>query len=347
MKNSRTSTNKNVKKTNNKSSHKVSTSPSRTNAKPKKNIKRNRNSKSNVHTNNVKKNNHSAKNNLRLNKVVQDVEYVPFFDNEDIIPNNIRKVQPQEKKDEENLKKKTKIKASTVIKFTLFIAIVVVILYLMFNYETFNLTEIKVSGNEKYTAEEIVSNSNLNIGENVFKQLFYSLNTKIDLSYISKSSFSYSFPSTIVINVEERYPAYIALDKNSGKYYKIDNDGYLLEQCELTSKEDELLIEGLVFGDNPQMGEKINEVYINKLDIYNNIKILLDKYQIIGNITKVNFSNSLTTITIDDKLNVVFANDSNLEYKVSFLKGILQENDQIVDGTIDMSIENPVYSKYD
>lgn len=347
MKNSRTSTNKNVKKTNNKSSHKVSTSPSRTNAKPKKNIKRNSTTKSNVHTNNVKKNNHSAKNNLRLNKVVQDVEYVPFFDNEDIIPNNIRKVQPQEKKDEENLKKKTKIKASTVIKFTLFIAIVVVILYLMFNFETFNLTEIKVSGNEKYTAEEIVSNSNLNIGENVFKQLFYNLNTKIDLSYISKSSYGYSFPSTIVINVEERYPAYIALDKNSGKYYKIDNDGYLLEQCELTSKEDELLIEGLVFGDNPQMGEKINEVYINKLDIYNNIKILLDKYQIIGNITKVNFSNSLTTITIDDKLNVVFANDSNLEYKVSFLKGILQENDQIVDGTIDMSIENPVYSKYD
>lgn len=347
MKNSRTSTNKNVKKTNNKSSHKVSTSPSRTNAKPKKNIKRNSTTKSNVHTNNVKKNNHSAKNNLRLNKVVQDVEYVPFFDNEDIIPNNIRKVQPQEKKDEENLKKKTKIKASTVIKFTLFIAIVVVILYLMFNYETFNLTEIKVSGNEKYTAEEIVSNSNLNIGENVFKQLFYNLNTKIDLSYISKSNFIYSFPSTIVINVEERYPAYIALDKNSGKYYKIDNDGYLLEQCELTSKEDELLIEGFVFGDNPQMGEKINEVYINKLDIYNNIKILLDKYQIIGNTTKVNFSNSLTTITIDDKLNVVFANDSNLEYKVSFLKGILQENDQIVDGTIDMSIENPVYSKYD
>ena len=101
MKNSRTSTNKNVKKTNNKSSHKVSTSPSRTNAKPKKNIKRNSTTKSNVHTNNVKKNNHSAKNNLRLNKVVQDVEYVPFFDNEDIIPNNIRKVQPQEKKDEE------------------------------------------------------------------------------------------------------------------------------------------------------------------------------------------------------------------------------------------------------
>ncbi|MBQ8379639.1 MAG: hypothetical protein IJX34_02365 [Clostridia bacterium] len=55
----------------------------------------------------------------------------------------------------------------------------------------------------------------------------------------------------------------------------------------------------------------------------------------------------MTIITLDDKLNIVFANDSNLEYKVSFLKGIIQQNGGIVEGTIDMSIDNPVYSKYD
>ena len=81
-------------------------------------------------------------------------------------------------------------------------------------------------------------------------------------------------------------------------------------------------------------------------EVYNSIKNEFENIQIEGNITKVNFSNSLTIVTLDDKLNVIFANDSNLEYKVSFLKGILQKNEQIVEGTIDMSIEDPVYSKY-
>ena len=86
---------------------------------------------------------------------------------------------------------------------------------------------------------------------------------------------------------------------------------------------------------------------LKKIEIYNQIKKLIEKYELKGNITKVNFSNSLTIIYLDDKLKIIFANDSNLEYKVSFLKGIIQKNGGIIDGTIDMSIENPVYSKYD
>lgn len=354
MKNSGTSTNKNKKVIKNNNVKKVSTSPSRANVKNKKSANSKKSTKNNFNTkkNNVAngqstcRNNHSVKNNLRLNKVSSDAQYVPFFDDE-IVPNNIRKVKPNQVDDNSNKdKKNVKIKPSTIIKFTFFIAFVIIILYLIFNLDTFNLTSIEVSGNEKYSDEEIVAKSTLNIGENVFKQIFSGINSKIDLAYIAKSSLKYSFPSTIVINVEERYPAYIALDKNTGSYYKVDNEGYLLEKCDLTDKEDELLVEGFAFESEAKLGEKINEVYLNKLDVYNTIKQLLEKYQIKGNITKVNFSNSLTTITLDDKLNVVFANDSNLDYKVSFLKGILQNNEQIVEGTIDMSIEDPVYSKY-
>ena len=187
----------------------------------------------------------------------------------------------------------------------------------------------------------------MKLGENIFRQLFLDGKNEIKLSYVAKSSFGYEFPNTIVITVKERYPAYIAQDKNTKKYYMIDNEGYLLEECELTKRKDELLIDGLVFEENVEFGKKINEVYIKKIEIYNQIKKLIEKYELKGNITKVNFSNSLTIIYLDDKLKIIFANDSNLEYKVSFLKGIIQKNGGIIDGTIDMSIENPVYSKYD
>lgn len=169
----------------------------------------------------------------------------------------------------------------------------------------------------------------------------------IELPYVSKADFNIVLPNKIVVNVKERYPAYIALDRNTSKYYKIDNDGFLLEECKIESKKDELVIEGFVFEENIKLGDKISEVYLNKLEIYNNIKEMIQKYEIQGNITKVNFSTSLTTISLDDKLNITFSNDSNLEYKVSFLKGIINKNGNNLEGYIDMSIENPVYSKYD
>lgn len=239
-----------------------------------------------------------------------------------------------------------KVKATTILKIVFFLAIIFAFIYLLFNLETFNLENIQVEGNTKYSDEQIVQNSNLKLGENIFKQLLNSKNKNVNLPYIANTKLNYLIPDTIVINVEERYPMYIALDSSTGKYYKIDNEGYLLEECELSSKKDELLVEGFTFGENIKFGEKINEIYIEKLEIYNSIKNEFENIQIEGSITKVNFSNSLTIVTLDDKLNIVFANNSNLNYKVSFLKGIMQKNGNNMEGTIDMSVEDPVYSEY-
>ncbi len=355
MKNSRTSTNKKVvKNTINKN---IRTNPSNTSTKKpikksvndvnKRNVKK-QPTKSNV---NLKKNTHNAKNNVRLNNIDYDVEYVPFFDEslntQEIVPNRLRKVEPEKDTYNNQENNKSRIKPVAILKLFFFIAIFTAIGYLMFTLETFNLENIKVKGNEKYTDDNIILKSSLKIGENVFKQLFLNGKNEIQLSYVAKSSFSYEFPNTIVIKVEERYPAYIAQDKNTKRYYMIDNEGYLLEECDLSKQKEELLIDGFVFKENVEFGKKIDEVYIKKIELYDQINKLLEKYDIKGNITKVNFSNSLTIIYLDDKLKIIFANDSNLEYKVSFLKSIIQKNGGIIEGTIDMSIENAIYSKYD
>lgn len=230
-----------------------------------------------------------------------------------------------------------------VLRFTFLLAIIIVCAYVLFTDTKFNLTDIKVKGNTKYSEDEIIQSSNLKIGKNVFKQLLSSKNRQINLSYIAKVNLSYSIPSTITIKVKERYPEYIAKDKDSGKYYIIDNDGYILEETNETK--DLLIIEGFSLGD-ATYGKRIDEVYLKKLDIYNEIKETLEKYEISGKITKVEFATSLTTVTLDDKLNIVFANNSNFEYKVSFLKEIIKQNGGQMEGRIDMSVDKPVYSKY-
>ncbi len=229
---------------------------------------------------------------------------------------------------------------------TFIIGIVIVCTYLMFTLEYFNLENIEVKGNTKYTSEKVINNCSLSIGANTFKQLLKKEYNKLELPYVSKIKYLYSFPNTIVIEVEERYPEYISKDKNTDKYYMIDNQGYLLEECTLEQKRDELLVEGLTFGENAEFGKKIDEVYLRKIERFREIKKLIEEAEISTNITKVNFDASLTMITIDDKLNVIFSNESVLTYKVSFLKQIINQNGGIVEGTIDMSMENPIYSKY-
>ncbi|MBO5476567.1 MAG: FtsQ-type POTRA domain-containing protein [Clostridia bacterium] len=359
MKNSRTSTKKNnIKSKNN--IRKNSTSPSST--KPK-NIQKSKtstttNKKIVTQTKKMPNKNVQMKNTQNRNVQQRKVQTIRKSD-DDIIqfnPDNERKYMEALRQDEnKNVKKdntkdkreskKNSIKPTTVLKITFFIAFLVVMVYLIFTFETFNLENITVEGNEKYTDEEIINASGLKIGENVLKQLINHNN--IDLSYVSSQEYHYSFPDAITIEVKERYPLYIAKDKNTQKYYKLDNEGYLLEECSLDSKNEEILVEGFAFEEEVNLGEKINDVYLHKISIYNDIKKLLESNEIQGTITKVNFANSLTIITLNDKLNIVFANDSNLEYKVTFLKGIIEQNGGMVEGTIDMSIDNPVYSKYD
>lgn len=347
MENSRTSNSKRVVK---KPIKKVSASPSSSNKKVvKKNIPNSKKVQAQRAPSRV--NNRNPNNNIRLKDKDAELEYVPFLDgdnNQEIItPNVIGKIEPKRivKNDIKDSSGRKNI-SKAILKFTLFIALISVAIYLAFSLEVFNIDDITISGNEKYSSDEILRNIKLKKGENIFKEMLFS-SKDIELPYVSKADFNIVLPNKIVVNVKERYPAYIALDRNTSKYYKIDNDGFLLEECKIESKKDELVIEGFVFEENIKLGDKISEVYLNKLEIYNNIKEMIQKYEIQGNITKVNFSTSLTTISLDDKLNITFSNDSNLEYKVSFLKGIINKNGNNLEGYIDMSIENPVYSKYD
>lgn len=385
--NSRTSTGNVKKKPNSKNSKKNISSSTSTTLKKKKNTVNNTQSKrttkkdiqkKQTNTNKDKSKNVANKQNLRKKvtstkqdvpktkrKVKREIAEEDLFEGVDFInvegfeeyneanPNitkkkkinsndNIRKLEIEEEEKDDRL-----ISPLTIITISFILALLIAGGYLMLNLEYFNLSNIKVKGNTKYTSDVIIKNTSLNVGNNVFKEMFSRDYNKSEIPYVSNLKYNYIFPNEIEIEVEERYPEYIAKDKSSDKYYMLDNQGYILEECTMETKGDTLLIEGFSFENEIDYGSQINEVYLRKLLKYKEIKQLLKDADISTNITKVNFNASLTTITIDGKLNVVFSNESNLRYRVSFLKSIIKQNGSIEEGTIDMSLENPVYSKYD
>ena len=136
-------------------------------------------------------------------------------------------------------------------------------------------------------------------------------------------------------------------DKDNNKYYKLSEDGYILEESNIDKRDNkELLLYGIIFNNQVVLGEKINELDLVKIKLYKKIEVEYIKSGINSVITKVNFENSLTTITLDDKLNVVLPNDTNLKYNINFLKPIIEKLGKDSAGVIDMTKTNPTFSGF-
>ena len=244
-------------------------------------------------------------------------------------------------------KQKNKNSFSIVVTFFL-VALLIAIVITVFFHPVFNLKDVEIIGTNRYTSDQVVSSSNLKLNENIFVQVLK--NGNIDLSklpYIKSYKYEYKLPDKIVVSVIERTPLYIAYNKDVNKYYLIDGEGYILEESkpEKTSEE-QVFVYGIVFSEDFDVGDKINDIDKSKLDMFLNIKNELKNAIASASVTKVSFENALTIITLNDKLNVVFSDDKNLKYVIAFLSEIINNVGIDSIGTIDMTKKNPTFSAY-
>lgn len=247
------------------------------------------------------------------------------------------------KKTEPRIKKR-------VIFLTIFIllsiAIIAVTYYLIKNPK-FNISAISVSGNNVVTVDEIISKSGISLGDNIIKSYFKINREDIEsLPYIEDVKVSLKLPHELKINVKERISTYYAYDREKNIYYRLDENGIILEACDrIDLKGDELLVNGITFDDVVKLGTKINDIDYSKILVYE--KIEKEFYKTIPDrqITKVSFENSLTTIYLNDQIEVILPNDTDLQYNLTFLKEILAK---VVDvkGTINMTKENPTFISF-
>lgn len=245
-------------------------------------------------------------------------------------------------------KKKKGKKAFIIILIFLIIGVLSSGCYLLFTSSTFDVSEVELNGTERYTKEEIMSSLDISLGKNIFIEFFsYNKENINKFPYLSDINLNIKLPNKIQLNVSERTSKYLAYDKEKNKFFKIDGEGYILEEGKIEEKtEDEMLVYGITFADEIIFGEKINEIDYSKILTYLNVKKEYDKSGIGMTITKVSFENSLTTLTLDDKLIVKFPNEIELEYKMNFLKGIIEKLPAESVGVIDMTKDKPIFSSF-
>ena len=125
-------------------------------------------------------------------------------------------------------KKKNMQRSKRIITVISLIIILLSILVLILFSGLFNIKKITVINNSKITTEEIIKNSTLAVGNNMFKTLNTTIRENIKKNpYIEDVKITKKLDGEIILDIKERTPTYMLQREND--YVYINNQGYILE----------------------------------------------------------------------------------------------------------------------
>ncbi len=240
-------------------------------------------------------------------------------------------------------KKKYKFKIRRLKKLFAFILIVTAVV-LFARSSLFIVDNIKVTGNKKYQANEIILRSGLVTGQNVFKMLgekpknllTFKFGDKekavsMTMPYISSISIMPSLPKSIKIKVTERTPFCILNVK--GTSLLIDKQGYALEV--LTNKNEKKRYFEIIGNslDSFKLGQDVkfkNKDTLNDLMGFCNALSKNDKdskLKLYSKLTAVNMSDpGAVTAVFENRVTVKFGDMDDLDYKIGFFRQLFVNN---------------------
>lgn len=229
----------------------------------------------------------------------------------------------------QQIKKKKRKNLFRLIKWTTLVLILVCVgIYFMLS-PVFNVKNIEVTGNEKLTAEEVASISQIQLEENTFKLAKNKIEQNIKSNaYVENVKIKRNLPNTVTIEIEERTPTYILTFANA--YVYINNQGYFLEISK--DKLNLPMITGYSTKDEEiHEGGRMCLEDLQKLDSVLQIMKSAESNEIASLITKINISDKQNYILElkDEKKTVHIGDTTNLSTKMLYIKSILEQNRNI------------------
>lgn len=254
------------------------------------------------------------------------------YDNEMVIKMTNKNNQKQEektkqkmsKKQRQILKKKKRIKL--MLKFTALLIIIIAGIIFALVSPIFNIKEINVSNNEQIKTETIVSLSQLNLGQNIFKFNKNKVNKNIKTNaYIESVEIKRKLPNKVQIQIEERKQEYNVEFLNGYAY--INNQGYILQISE--EKQALPTIQGISTPDEQIVeGNRLNSEDLEKLEVIIQIMNICKNYELDSKITNIDIStkDEYTLYLEEEKKTIYLGDKNNLSNKMLYVQVIIEEN---------------------
>lgn len=254
------------------------------------------------------------------------------FDTETVIgmtnknnQNKRQEVQKRMTKKQAQIERKKK-KIKRIIKWTtLFLLIIGGIIFALVS-PILNIKEIQVNNNNQIATETIVSLSQLQAGQNLFRFNKNKVQKEIKTNpYVESVSIKRKIPNTIEITIEERNRNYNVEFLNGYAY--INNQGYILEISEQKldlpviigiSTEQEQIVEG----------NRLNTEDLGKLGTIIQIMNICKNYELDQKVSTIDITNKNDYIIYmeDEKKTIHLGDESNLSNKMLYVPTILNEN---------------------
>lgn len=264
------------------------------------------------------------------------------------------KVQQNIKNEQDNGNIKNKRKHNKkFMRVLVYIALILVVLSLLFlvGYGIYHmctsskyiLAKVNIVGNVKYTYEELYEKADIPMGENLYKISKNRIENNLkELPYVADVKITRKNPDTMILKVKEYVSKYLAYNKETDEYIRLTAKGEILETINGEEKsEDELLLHGINFDD--ELGDTIVDLENKKIKKLENILKKYEEAAIDKKVTSVEFKEDNVILTLDYDISVIL-DGTEIEYKLSFLKSILNEITGKA-GIIDMTKENPVFTE--
>ena len=208
----------------------------------------------------------------------------------------------------------------------------------------FKVEKIQVEGNERYSAEDVVEASGINVGDNLFLMDKYEVAARIHsaLNYVETVQISRHLPSTLRITVTECRST-VALEQDEVAFL-ISGSGKIVDTITIDPDAGYALVTGLVL-DKPQLGKTIQADKDNESACRVLLELLERLYakDMLSDVQAIHLEDaSRITIRYLDRFNVIIPWDADLNYKLDYLLAVVEKLEDNDRGTINMTQDRKV-----
>ena len=204
-----------------------------------------------------------------------------------------------------------------------FVAIILMILIYVaaVTLPFFNITSISVTGIKVLKAENVIKESQIEKGKNIFRSKLGKAEKNVkNIPYVRDADIEMIFPAGVKINItEETKAGYIV---NGKKYIAINREGKVLETTEKPEAKIMQIKKLKVSSD--KAGEKIEFENVNYFAILERAMNAICEGGLQGKVTFLDISNSSNIkIMLDNSLSVIMGGTAEMEYKIKLVSTVI------------------------
>ena len=203
----------------------------------------------------------------------------------------------------------------------------------------FRIEDIEVSGNHRYSKEQITAAAEIQAGDNLFFLNKYDAAGRIrqKLPYVETVQFRRVLPNRLVVQVTEcENPVAI---KQDGTVYLLCDRGNIVDTVSAAKWSQYIQIEGLMLLD-PQVGREARAVSTQQAVLERLLSMLrlLEEKGMLAQVQRIDLSDAARiTMGYLGRFEVQFQWDADFDYKLDYLAAVTDKLEANEKGVIDMT----------